>query len=143
MDRPDLRDGDLEIGEYLEEKGFELVVDAVELVEEQNGRTAVCAGLERLQYRTFDQKSRAEDIGEVLTLAARLGQPDRHDLLRVVPLVDGVRDVDPLVALQPNKRCIEQISQDFGHFRLAYARLAFEEQRLAETQRQVHGGSQR
>ena len=35
------------------------------------------------------------------------GEPDREQLARVVPLVERLRRVDPLVALQADQGCVE------------------------------------
>ena len=53
LDRPDLRDRDLEVGEHLEEEGLELVVRAVDLVDEEDDRLLA---LDRLEERPADQE---------------------------------------------------------------------------------------
>ena len=50
LDRAELRDRDLEIGQHLEQERLEGLVGAVELVDEQH-RRAGGVGLERLQQR--------------------------------------------------------------------------------------------
>ena len=62
--------------------------------------------------------------------ALRLGEPDREQLARVVPLVERLRRVDPLVALQADQGCVEHEGERFGGLGLADARLALEQQRL-------------
>jgi hypothetical protein len=57
-DRAKLGNGDLEIGQDLEQEGLEGLVGAVEFVDQQNRRAAV-AGLERLQQRAADEEARA------------------------------------------------------------------------------------
>ena len=54
-DGADLRDGDLEVGEHLEQERLELLVGAVDLVDEQDRRHAVVR-LDRLEQRALDQK---------------------------------------------------------------------------------------
>ena len=104
LDRADLGDRDLEVGQDLEQVRLELLVGAVDLVDEQHRRDAV-GRLERLEQRPADQEVGAEDVvgGRVVGLAARLEQPDLEHLARVVPLVDRGVDVEPLVALEPDQ----------------------------------------
>src|SRR5688572_27881824 len=52
-DRPELRHGDRVVGEHLEQEGRELVVAAVELVDEQDGGGA---GADRTQEWTLEQE---------------------------------------------------------------------------------------
>ena len=61
LDRADLRDRDLEVGQDLEQVRLELLVRPVDLVDEQHRRDAV-VGLERLQERPPDEELLAEDL---------------------------------------------------------------------------------
>ena len=137
LDRADLRDRDLEVGQDLEQVRLELLVGPVDLVDEQDRRDAV-GRLERLEERPADQELGAEDVvrGRVLGLAARLEQPDLEHLARVVPLVDGRVDVEALVALEPDEPRAERGGEDLGELGLADAGLALEQQRAAELERQ-------
>ena len=79
---------------------------------------------------------------------ARSSSPDGledaqlDELPRVVPLVHGVRDVEPFVALQPDEIGLER-SRDRARQRgLADAGLALEEQRPAEPEREEEGDGQ-
>jgi hypothetical protein len=86
-------------------------------------------GLERLEQGAAQQ----EATGEELTLVdAALGRPQRQELARVVPVVQRVVEVDPLVTLQADEPRADGASQRLGDLRLADARLALDEQRLAE-----------
>ena len=59
--RADLGDGDLEVGEHLQQIGLERLVGAVELVDQQHGRPGE-VGLQRLQQRPADQEALGEDV---------------------------------------------------------------------------------
>ena len=89
----------------------------------RTGRDAV-GRLERLEERPADQEVGAEDVvrGRVVGLAARLEQPDLEHLARVVPLVDGGVDVEPLVALEADQPRAERRREDLGQLGLADAR---------------------
>ena len=73
-----------------------------------------------------------------LDAARGFGEPDLDHLPRIVPLVDGGRGVEPFVALQANQRRASARREHLGDFRLADARLAFEEQRPPQRQREEH-----
>ena len=74
----------------------------------------------------------ARVVGATLTL----GQADLEDLPRVVPVVHRGRDVQPLVALEPNQPAVERGGEGFRDLGLSDAGLAFDEERLAQTQRE-------
>ncbi len=140
----DLGDGDLEVGQDLEEVGLELLVGAVDLVDQEDRGDAIVA-LERLEERPSDQEVATEDVvgGRPVRLAAGLEQPDLQHLARVVPLVDRGVDVEALVALEPDQAGTEARGQDLGELRLADAGLALEEQRAAELQGEEDGRGER
>ena len=97
-DRAELRDRDLEVGEHLEQERLELLVGAVDLVDQQHDGLV---GVDRLEQRPTDQELGPEQL--VLGDRALLRGTDVQQLARVVPLVDGVRDVEPLVALEADQ----------------------------------------
>ena len=97
-DRAELGDRDLEVGEHLEQERLELLVGAVDLVDQQHDRLV---RVDRLEQRPPDQELGAEEL--VLRHGPLLRRADVEQLARVVPLVDRVRDVEPLVALQPDQ----------------------------------------
>ena len=97
-DRPELGDRDLEVREHLEEERLELLVGAVDLVDEEDDRVV---GLDRLEQRAPDEEVGAEEL--LLGDGALLGRADVEELARVVPLVDRVGDVEALVALEPDQ----------------------------------------
>ena len=100
---------------------------------------------ERLEQRPADEEVGPEDVvrGRVLGLAARLQQPDLEHLARVVPLVDGRVDVQPLVALEPDQLRAERRREDLGELGLADPGLALEQQRAAQLQREEDGRRER
>ena len=76
-------------------------------------------------------------------LAFGLRHPDRDHLGGVVPFIDRGRDVESLIALQPDQATAERLCQDLGDFGLADAGLPFKEQRTAHAQRQEQNGCER
>src|SRR3954470_14598475 len=97
--RPDLRDGHLKLGQQLEEKSLELLVGAVDLVDEQDSVTAHPQGGEQ---RALDEETLAEDVLRVTVME----RAQVHELPRVVPLVERLVRIDALVTLQPDERRI-------------------------------------
>ncbi len=129
----------LEVGEQLEQKRLELLVRAVDLVDQEHGRRGVVV-VDGVQQRPAQQELGAEDLPlrrpAVLALTEKT---DVEQLPRVVPLVHGVREVDALVALQADEARVEHLGHDLGGLRLADAGLALDEERLFELQRQEDG----
>ena len=130
-DRPELGDRDLEVREHLEQERLELLVGAVDLVDQQDDRLV---GVDRLEQRPPDQELRPEEL--LLGDRALLRGADVEQLARVVPLVDGVRDVEPLVALEPDQPRVERRRERLRRLRLADAGLALEQHRLLERERE-------
>ena len=64
-DGADLRDGDLEVGEHLEQERLELVVGPVDLVDQQHRPVA---GAHRLEQRPLEQELRAEQLVDRLVV---------------------------------------------------------------------------
>ena len=96
--------------------------------------------LERLEQRAAEQELAAEQLARV---CARLGGADGQQLALVVPVVDRVVEVDPLVALQPDQPRALRVRERAGDLGLAHARLALEQQRLLERGGQVHARGER
>ena len=67
-----------------------------------------------------------------------VGEPDAEQLARIVPLVQRLGRVDPLVALQADQRRVEHRRQRLAGLGLADAGLALEQQRLRQPQAQEH-----
>ena len=140
-ERAQLRDRDRVVGEDLEQEGFELVVGAVELVDQENGgRGPGDRPGDRLQQRAPHE----EALGVELVLDVRPGRPaclrraQVQQLAGVVPFVDGLRDVDAVVALQAQQLAARPAGQHLGDLRLADAGLALQEQGSLKLQRQEH-----
>ena len=139
-DRPQLRNGDLKIGEDLEQIRLERLVGTVELVDQQHRRHAVLRR-ERLEDRALEQKARREDVVRqpfAVLLPGRFREPDLDHLARVVPFVDGRRDVEPFVALQPHQPLAEGRREHLGDLGLAHTRLALQEQRASHPECEEH-----
>ena len=144
-DGADLRHRHLVVGEHLEQKRLERLVGAVELVDQED-RRAGDVGFERLQDRPLDQEAVGEDVLRqrlAVDVAGRFREPDLHHLRRIVPLVDGGGDVEPLVALEADQLPPERLGQNLGDLGLADAGLAFEEERPAHLQREIEHGRER
>ena len=145
MDSPDLRDRDLEVRQDLEQVGLELLVRAVDLVDEQHRRLRLVIRFERLEKRPLDQELRPEDVVRFrpIDLAARLQQPDLEHLAGVVPLIDRRVDVQPLVALEPDQPRPEAGGEHLRQLRFPDAGLALDKERPLELQREEHGRDER
>ena len=130
-DRPELGDRDLEVREHLEQERLELLVGAVDLVDEEHDRLV---GVDRLEQRPADEELGPEEL--LLRDRALLRGADVEELARVVPLVDGVRDVEALVALQPDQPRGERRRERLRRLGLPHARLALEQHRLLERERE-------
>mgnify|MGYP001594628643 CR=1 FL=1 len=131
MDRAELRDRDLEVGQHLQQERLELVVGTVDLVDQQHHGVV---GVDRLQQRASDQELRPEQL--VLGDGSFLRSSDVEELARVVPLVDGMGDVQALVALQPDQARTECDCERLRRLRLADAGLAFQQQGLLQRERE-------
>ena len=84
----ELGDRDGRLGEQLEQERLELLVGAVDLVDEEHGR-ARARVLERLQERPLRRGTRGAEQRLLLEVRApRLREPDAEQLARVVPLVE-------------------------------------------------------
>ena len=140
--RAEFGDRHLEVGQDLEEEGLEGFVGAVEFIDEQDGGLA----LQRLEQRAGLQEAAVVDAAFqrlAVRLARGFGEADRHQLLRVVPLIGRGREVEPVIALQPDKVARQHLRQHLRDLGLAGPRFAFEEERPAHAQREMHRGGQR
>jgi hypothetical protein len=90
--------------------------------------------LERLQQGPADQQFAPEELARVA--ARRLGGADLEQLARVVPVVQRARDVDALVALQPDQARAGRLGERLGGLGLADPGLALQQQRLLEVDRE-------
>jgi hypothetical protein len=96
--------------------------------------------IERLEQRAPDQivLSKEALLGE--RRIGRLRDADPEELSRIVPLVERLRRVDALVALEPDQPRVEHLGERLRRLGLADARLSFEEQRLRQAQREEERG---
>jgi len=135
----DLGDRDGVLGEHLEEEGLELVVGAVDLVDQQHAR----AGLQRAQDGAGEQEARVVERGldrvgvEGLPggRRRRLQRAQVQELSREVPVVEGLGSVDAVVALQPDQVGAQHLGERLRQRGLARARLPLAEQRTVH----LHG----
>jgi hypothetical protein len=124
-DRSQLGHGDAEIGEHLQQEGLELVVGAIDLVDEEH---RPLTGPDRVQQRPLDQELGSVQFRDVLAHLAGLQGPGIEQLARVVPLVERLRGVDAFVALEPDQLRVEQPGERLAYFRLADPGLTLQEQ---------------
>ena len=142
-EHPHLRDRDLEVGQHFEEVGLELVVGAIDLVDQQHWRGAF-DGLDGAQQRPLDEESLAVELGfEFISRTRRrfaggLSRAQVQQLAGVVPVVDRLRDVDALVTLQAYELAAGCSCQGLGQLGLADTSFAFEQQRAVQRHGQEH-----
>ena len=151
-DRPDLGNRDLKIRENFEKKRFELLIRFIDLVDEQHG--AVLLAERREERARFEKLLGEKHVVEIADLLERFG--DRLDstqaravrifenlrveeLLAVLPLVQRLRFVEPLVTLHPNERKIEVVGGGARELRLPDAGRSFHEDRLAQVAGEIDG----
>jgi hypothetical protein len=126
----ELGDRDLEVRQGLEQERLELVVGAIDLVDEQHDRPLV---LERLEQRAAQQEAPREQLALV---DAALRRAQREKLARVVPVVQRLVHVDALVALQADEPRAAGSGDRLRDLGLADARLALDEQRQPQVGRE-------
>ena len=134
----DLGDRHRVLRQHLEQERLELVVGAVDLVDEQHARR----GLQRLEHRPGEQETAVVEgglDGVGVQGGARRGRRGLHgaqvqQLAGEVPVVERLRRVDALVALQPHERRAEHLGEGQGERGLAGPRLALAEQRSPHAQ---------
>ena len=145
-ERAELGDGDREVGEDLEQERLELVVGAVDLVDEQDRRRGHAERLRLVRDRPQQGTLHEEALGVELVLddllPLRFDRAEVQQLARVVPLVDGLGGVDALVALQAHELAARPARQHLGDLGLADARLALEQQRALQAYREEDRGGE-
>ena len=129
-DRPELGHGHGVVGEDLEQEGLELVVSAVELVDQEHGSGA---GADCAQQRPLEQELGPVELGHppLGVDLTHLERPRVEKLPRIVPLVERLPGIDPLVALEPDQLRVDDTGQRLADLRLADPGLPLEEQRAA------------
>ena len=130
LDPSELGHRDLEVRQHLEQHRLELLVGLVDLVDQQHHRLL---GGDRRHQRPGEQELLAEDVVLDAVPAGAVGLGlDPQQLLAVVPLVQRLGLVQPLIALQANELAPQIAGQRLGQLGLADARRALDEHRLAE-----------
>ena len=139
LDGAELRDADLEVGQELEQEGLELLVGAVDLVDQQHRRLLAP---DRGEQRPLQQIALREDVllDRVGILADALARLDGEQLALIVPLVERGVLVEALVALQADQLGAVHGGERLGDLGLADAGLAFEQQRPLEEFHQPQRG---
>ena len=105
------------------------------------GRGPGCS--QRAQQRPRDQVLAAEQrvLGQRASSLASASRM-RQQLARIVPLVQRLGGVDPVVALQPDQRRVEHRGQRLGGLGLAHPGLPLQQQRLREAEAEEQRGGQ-
>ncbi len=137
--RPELGNRDLEIRKKLEQERLELLVGAVDLVDQKHRRRQPA---DRGEERPLQQIALREDVLLDLfrVLARALARLDGKKLALVVPLVERGVLVEPLVALEADQLGLVHLGERLRDLRLADARLAFDQERPAEKVHQPERG---
>ena len=109
LEHSQLRDGYLEVSQHLQQKTLEFLIGAVQLIYQQH-RSAVVGRVYGLKQGPLDEEALAEQPRRgrlTVNVAAGLHQPYFQQLTRMVPLVNGVVYVQPLIALQADERGVQ------------------------------------
>ena len=134
-DRAELRHRHLEVREHLQQVRLELLVGAVDLVDEEHRRFVLG---DRLEKRPAEEIALGEDplLGLVRALVVPTGL-DGEELALVVPLVDRRRRVEPLVALEPDEASAGRRRERLRDLGLPDSRLPLDEERPPQAKREV------
>ena len=151
--RADFRNADLKIAEYLEQEGLEFLIGTVNFVDQQNRWPRRYDGL---QQRPRQQKMAREEsallmlqVGHRLIQGIGVGQQASQPFLEhlhveqlftVLPLVQRLRLIQPLVTLQANELPPGGVCQHLRQLRFADSGRPFNEQRTLQLRHQVNGG---
>ena len=140
-DRAELGNGDLPLGQHLEEKRLERLVGAIDFVDEQHRRPVP---RDRLEQRPLQQEPIAEHVRLTLFEARSLflAQPRVEHLARIVPFVERRHRVQSFVALQADELGAEHLGQHLRAFGLADARRPLDEQWLLEREHNLERSSE-
>jgi len=134
--------------EHFEEEGLELVVGPVDLVDKQDCGALAQGAKDRPGEQEPLVEERLLDLGHVrrggscvarravAQAGTRLDRPQVEDLPGEVPVVEGLRRVDALVALQSDQRKVQPLREGLRQSRLAGAGLPLEQEGSAEPERQ-------
>ena len=136
----ELRHRHLEVGEHFQQERLELLVAAVDLVHQQHRRPALVR--DGLEQRPLEEERLAEDLRLRLrrSVAVALLKANVQELARVVPLVERCIGVQTFIALQADQVRREQAGEHLGDFGLPHARVAFDQERLVQLEREMQRG---
>ncbi len=139
-DRAQLGNRDLEVRQHLEQHRLELLVGLVDLVDQQDDRLL---GGDRGEQRAREDELVAEDVlvdrlPRLTALGALAGlRLDAKQLLAVVPLVQRLRLVEALVALQADHLAPRGTRQGLRELGLPHPCRSLDQHGLAEPLREV------
>ena len=139
LDGAELGNADLKIGKQLEQEGFEFLVGAVHLVDEQDRRFFAADGG---QQRPLEQIPLRENmfLDRIGIFADAFAGFYGEQLALIIPFVKRGVLVETLVALQANKLGAVHGGQRLADLGLADAGLAFKQQRTLEELHQPQRG---
>ena len=126
--------------EDFEQERFGFDLDAVDLIDQQHDWLIGADGFEQ---RAFQQELFREDVVlefAPFRLATAVGL-DAKQLLLVVPLIQRLGLVEPLVALQTNELCARHLGHGLGQLGLTGTGGAFDQNRLFKPVCEVHNAS--
>ena len=125
-----LRDGDLEIAQAFQQQRFKFIVGTIDFIDQQH---RALLRQKTAQYRPLHEEILGEEqtlfagqpldrlaqVGSAAELVVELGAQHLgiEQLLAVFPVVKGFAFVDPLVALQPHQRKIDDLRKGFRQAR--------------------------
>src|SRR5205814_2409142 len=126
-----LRHAHLKVAQHLEQELLELGIGLVHLVNQEH--LLPCAR-DRAQERPLEQELAREDVGRHLLPGAALGpvRLDAEELLLVVPLEEGARLVESLVALQADELGVEHLREHLPELGLSRPGRSLGKERLLE-----------
>ncbi len=131
LDGAKLGNADLKIGQKLEQKRFELLVGAIDFVDQQHRRRGAADGGEE---RPFQQIFFGKNVlfDRVGIFADAFAGFDGKELALIVPFVERGVLIEAFIALQPDQLGAVHGGQRLADFGLADAGFAFKQQRALE-----------
>ncbi len=128
-DGAELGNRDLEIRQQLEQERLELVIGAIDLVDQQHWRGFTADGGEQ---RPLEEIFFREDLVLNRIGIRAMMRLDRQQLPLVIPFVQRGGLVQPLIALQADQLGPMHAGERLGDLGLANPRLTFQQQRALE-----------
>ncbi len=141
LDRPHLRDRHLHLRQQLQKERLKFLVGLVDLVDQQHHGLLRTDGFQQRPFQQiFVAEQRAGQRFPVLGVHVHL---NGQELLLVVPLIERLAFIQPLVALQPHQLPVKGSGHDLGHLGLAHTGGALDQQGPAQLQSHVQHRRQR